>query len=439
MPEALPPTAAPPGIPAARRLASLLRLPALLLREPECLPGVCLRRAPSAMAALGARLDRSRRPPAATAAEAFAALAFDLETLARIQENNSWPYFHAATQLALLRELAMRAYGLSGEEVLHLISRGSRNVALAIESACRALTDRIRAQPDLARRFAQAPSPESLQALLSPPLQEELERFLAAWGARSRHRTLPAPRWAEAPAEVLGILQALVRTPPSPGRKAPGDLRARSAPPLLRRLARRVTRFLDLREELRFLLDRALFRIRMDLQALGRDPGLTEEVFDLHFAELEDLVCGRLPRAEALQRAEKRRRRFETPWEPSTYWIEGRPEYALPPERSTLRGIGASPGTATGRAVHVFHPAQAALRRGDILIARHTDPGWTPLLGVVAGVVTEEGGLLNHCAIVAREPGIPAVVGVRGVSRLIPEGSRVTVDGGSGTGVLMPE
>lgn len=439
LPTGLPPSAAPPCIPAARRLTPLLRLPALLLREPECLPGVCLRRASSAMAALGARLDPPHRPPAATAEEALAALAFDLETLARIQENNQWPYFHAASQLAFLRELAMRGFGLPGEEVLHLISRKSHNVTLAIEAAFRALADRIRAEPDLALRFAQAPSPEALQALLPPPLRQELERFLAAWGARSRHRTLLVPRWAEAPGEVLGILQALVGTAPPPaGRKPRADLPGRSAPPLLRRLARRVSRFLDLREELRFLLDRALFRIRRDLLALGGFFGMTAEVFFLRFAELEDLVRGRLPRAEALQLAERRRRRFETPWEPYTYWIEGRPEYALSPERNTLRGIGASPGTATGRAVHVFHPARTALRRGDILIARHTDPGWTPLLSVVAGVVTEEGGLLNHCAIVARELAIPTVVGVRGATRLIPEGSRITLDGGSGTVVVMP-
>ncbi len=439
LPAGLAPAAAPPAIPAARRLLCLLRLPFLPLREPACLPGVCLRRASSAMAKLGARLDPPRRPPPGTAAEALAALAFDLETLGRIQENNQWPYFHAAVQLVFLRELSSRGFGLPGEAVLQLIGRKSRNVTLAIEAAFRALAESLRAEPDRAARFAAAEATENLPSLLPPPLQRELDRFLAVYGARSRHRTLLVPRWAEAPEEVLGILQSLVRTPPAPsGRKASRDFRARSAPFLLRGLARRVTRFLDLREELRFLLDRALFRIRLDLLALGRFLGLAEEVFFLRFAELEDLVSGRLPHAEARRLAEKRRRRFESPWEPATFWIEGRPEYALSPERSTLGGIGASPGTATGRAVPVFHPAQAVLRRGDILVARHTDPGWTPLLSIVAGVVTEEGGLLNHCAIVARELGIPTVVGVRGATRIIPEGAWITVDGGSGTVVVMP-
>ncbi len=439
LPADLPPAAGPPAIPSARRLACLLRLPLLLLREPACLPGVCLRRASSAMAEIRARLDPPRRPPPGSAAEGLAALAFDLETLGRIQENNQWPYFHAAVQLVFLRELALRRFGLPGEGVLQLIGRESRNVTLAIEAAFRALAESLRAEPDRAMRFAAASAAENLPSLLSPPLQAELERFLAAYGARSRHRTLLVPRWAEAPEEVLGILRSLVATPPAPtGRNASGDFRSRSVPLILRGFARRVTRFLDLREELRFLLDRALFRIRSDLLALGRLLGLGEEVFFLRFAELEDLVGGLLPRADARRLAEKRRRRFESPWEPATFWIEGRPEYALAPERSTLRGIGASPGTATGRAVPVFNPARAVLRRGDILVARHTDPGWTPLLSIVAGVVTEEGGLLNHCAIVARELGIPTVVGVRGAIRLIPEGSRITVDGGSGTVVVMP-
>ena len=60
----------------------------------------------------------------------------------------------------------------------------------------------------------------------------------------------------------------------------------------------------------------------------------------------------------------------------------------------------------------VTDPARAAIRRGDILVARNTDPGWTPVLSAVGGLVIEEGGLLNHCSIVARELRIPAVVGI---------------------------
>jgi len=76
--------------------------------------------------------------------------------------------------------------------------------------------------------------------------------------------------------------------------------------------------------------------------------------------------------------------------------------------------------------------AAAKIRRGDIVVARHTDPGWTPILSVIGGIIMEEGGLLNHCSIVARELGIPSIVGVSRATQLIPEGVRVTIDGGAG-------
>jgi pyruvate,water dikinase len=191
-------------------------------------------------------------------------------------------------------------------------------------------------------------------------------------------------------------------------------------------------RFLDLREELRFLLDEVLFRIRADLLALGRLFGLEELTLFLTPAEIGDLAAGRLNPEDARRQALPRRERFLTPCSPSTFWVEGRPEFDFTLEGTLLRGIGTSPGQAAGRAVIVSDPAAAAIRRGDIVVARHTDPGWTPILSLVGGIITEEGGLLNHCSIVARELGVPAVVGVSQATRRIPEGARLTLDGGSG-------
>jgi pyruvate,water dikinase len=74
----------------------------------------------------------------------------------------------------------------------------------------------------------------------------------------------------------------------------------------------------------------------------------------------------------------------------------------------------------------------AEIESGQILIAKNTDPGWTPILSVVKGMVMKEGGLLNHCSIVARELGIPSVVGVRGATRKIQDNDLVTIDGGLG-------
>lgn len=98
-----------------------------------------------------------------------------------------------------------------------------------------------------------------------------------------------------------------------------------------------------------------------------------------------------------------------------------------------MQGIAASRGTATGRARLVRGPEDfAAVRPGDILVAPATSPAWTPLFGVVAGLVTEFGGLLSHAGVVAREYGLPAVLGVTDAMALIKDGDELTIDGGTG-------
>jgi rifampicin phosphotransferase len=77
------------------------------------------------------------------------------------------------------------------------------------------------------------------------------------------------------------------------------------------------------------------------------------------------------------------------------------------------------------------------LKPGEILVAFNTDPGWTPLFMSAAGVIVEMGGILNHCAIVAREYGIPAVVGIEQVSRKIETGRKVRLDGNTGVVELL--
>jgi pyruvate,water dikinase len=262
---------------------------------------------------------------------------------------------------------------------------------------------------------------------------------LRRFGCRSRHRTLLTRRWVEAPEEVVSILQSLVRHSHAGGstpkayalfstKNTPGPVFSR----LLGILAHVARRFLDLREQLRFVLDEVLFRIRTDLLALGRLTGLDENIFFLKPQEIEALVYGRMKAQHASNLASQRHRRFLRPVDPGTFWVDGCPEYDFSAGGTLLRGIGTSRGRATGRAVMVNDPGAAKIRAGDVVVARHTDPGWTPIFSLIGGIVTEEGGLLNHCSIVARELGIPSVVGVRRATQLIPEGARVTVDGGAG-------
>ena len=104
-----------------------------------------------------------------------------------------------------------------------------------------------------------------------------------------------------------------------------------------------------------------------------------------------------------------------------------------PASRSTLRGTGASGGTASGPAAVLDDVRDAArLRNGDVLVTRQTDPGWAAVFGLVSGLVIERGGLLSHGAIVAREFGLPCVVGVENATGHIRPGQRVTVDGDRG-------
>ena len=105
--------------------------------------------------------------------------------------------------------------------------------------------------------------------------------------------------------------------------------------------------------------------------------------------------------------------------------------------RASLRGVSASRGSYRGRARIIETLAQAAsLVEGDILVCRSTTPPWSPLFGIIAALVTNSGGALSHGAIVAREFGIPAVVGTVNATVLVPDGATITVDGTNGVVII---
>jgi pyruvate,water dikinase len=98
-----------------------------------------------------------------------------------------------------------------------------------------------------------------------------------------------------------------------------------------------------------------------------------------------------------------------------------------------LSGVPACGGRVTARAVVLADVAESGrIRAGDVLVTRQTDPGWGPIFPLVGGLVIERGGMLSHGAIIAREFGIPAVVGVPGATRRIRSGTLVDVDGDRG-------
>jgi rifampicin phosphotransferase len=95
-------------------------------------------------------------------------------------------------------------------------------------------------------------------------------------------------------------------------------------------------------------------------------------------------------------------------------------------------GLPVSSGVIEGRARVIFNMEDAVLEEGDILVTTFTDPGWTPLFVSIKGLITEVGGLMTHGAVIAREYGLPAVVGVENATKLIKDGQRIRVDGTNG-------
>ncbi|MCY0936749.1 rifamycin-inactivating phosphotransferase [Streptomyces sp. H34-S4] len=108
----------------------------------------------------------------------------------------------------------------------------------------------------------------------------------------------------------------------------------------------------------------------------------------------------------------------------------------VPP--GSLLGVPVSAGTVEGRARVILDLAEADLEAGDILVTTFTDPSWSPLFVGIAGLVTEVGGLMTHGAVIAREYGLPAVVGVEQATRLIQDGQRIRVHGTDGYIEILP-
>lgn len=108
-------------------------------------------------------------------------------------------------------------------------------------------------------------------------------------------------------------------------------------------------------------------------------------------------------------------------------------EAVLRNSSNEIQGTGASAGTVTGSVCIVLEPAQfGKLKKGDILVCKYTDPEWTPLFTLASAVVSDTGGSLSHAAIVAREYGIPAVLGTGTATSQLKDGDLIYVNGDQG-------
>ncbi|WP_246606871.1 phosphoenolpyruvate synthase [Paractinoplanes toevensis] len=169
------------------------------------------------------------------------------------------------------------------------------------------------------------------------------------------------------------------------------------------------------------------------------DAGVLRERTDIYYLTLPELGdVTRTGRAdhELIDRRKDEFRAYEALTPPRVYTSDGEvvtgsyPHDGVP--AGALVGLPVSAGTVEGRARVVLDMAEADLEPGDILVTPHTDPSWTPVFVTVAGLVTEVGGQMTHGAVIAREYGLPAVVGVVDATRLIPDGRRIRVHGTDG-------
>jgi phosphohistidine swiveling domain-containing protein len=297
------------------------------------------------------------------------------------------------------------------------------------------------------------------------------DAFMAKHGHRSASRNIAKPRWREEPGLVLGLVRAQLQSdaPPEDPRvteKRAADRRAaalrtaneRLGTGPLGRLRRAILgyasdkaeTFTVYRENQRYHLDYLLTHLRELVLAQGRhlvERGLLDETQDVFFltgVEFYDAVAGRsTDRAADPAELEQRKQHFLT-WRdrlPASFLfdevetegeiVEG--DAAQDAREDGLTGVGASRGLARGPVRVVPDLARLSdVEPGDILVVNNIDPGWTPIFPLLAGLVTETGGILSHGAILAREYGIPTVTGVTDATTRLETGAFVEVDGNRG-------
>ncbi len=167
-----------------------------------------------------------------------------------------------------------------------------------------------------------------------------------------------------------------------------------------------------------------------------------QDIFYLTFQELHDVVRANQVDDQLIHQRKDAFRSYQALTPPRVLTSDGEGiagDYRRDDvPAGALVGLPVSAGTIEGRARVILDMAEADLEPGDILVTAHTDPSWSPLFVAITGLVTEVGGLMTHGAVIAREYGLPAVVGVEHATRLIRDGQRIRVHGTDGYIEILP-
>lgn len=391
----------------------------------------------------------------------------------------------AMLSYGLLKRLLNREFPEGDQAALHnSLLKGLRDVVSGVPAQkLWELSRQIRDNPKLNVLFQNNSSEFIWQELsINPELtdfHQQVQRFLAECGFRcSGELMLTVPSFQERPAAVIEILQAYVNlTGESPAERLQrqqtertaetarvlGELRKRwlfrflpwpRKSTLARFLLSWTQRAIVCRERARLKQALLYSRLRRIALAIGERLvarellDLAEDVFFLTASELETLLAGGsmypqhtrelVSLRQAAQREVTRSKPPDTFSLPAgSYWkpdgtvsdsLTGASESAV-----SLQGMGVCGGRTTAAAAVLSDVTEIAnLKPGDILVTRQTDPGWGPVFPLIGGLVIERGGMLSHGAILAREYGLPTVVGIAEATQRIRAGQLLTVDGDRG-------
>ena len=369
------------------------------------------------------------------------------------------------------QNLLLRASGLpGGQELLMELTRGlPHNVTTQMDLALWRTAQAIRADANAAGSFSTTEVERLVTEYRAEKLpiaaQTAIRGFLSTYGMRGVGEIdLGRSRWREEPASIFQVLKSYLQIDPAASpetvfQRGAGKVRQvqaqleqvfsqapkgkRISPRMVRMLIERFRELGGLRETPKFFIVRLLGIYRAALLAAGQklvEAGRlaeAEDVFDLHLWELKTSGSGEtrgwktlIAERRATYTRELRRRRI-----PRIMLSDGTTFYDAPSTgdaANTLSGNPVSAGVVEGVVRVVLNPHGVQLIPGEILVCPATDPAWTPLFLAAGGLVMEVGGMMTHGSVVAREYGIPAVVGVSQATMRLKDGQRVRVDGSSG-------
>ncbi|MFF1725139.1 rifamycin-inactivating phosphotransferase [Streptomyces sviceus] len=341
------------------------------------------------------------------------------------------------------------------------------NVTSEMGLALLDVADVIRPHPQVVEFLAGVEDDDFLDELAKVPggteARDAIEAYLDRYGMRCVGEIdITRPRWSERPGTLVPVILDNVRNfePGAARRRFEQGLRQarKKEQEVLSRLRAlpdgerkadetkgmidRVRTFIGYREYPKYDIISRYFVYKQALMAeAGRlaQAGVLaekEDVFYLTFEEFHDVVRTRQIDDRLVRQRKDAFRAYQALTPPRVLTSDGE---ALSgayrrddvPD-GALIGLPVSTGTVEGRARVILDMAEADLEAGDILVTTFTDPSWSPLFVAVAGLVTEVGGLMTHGAVIAREYGLPAVVGVEQATRRIRDGQRIRVHGTDG-------